>query len=100
MEADVGSQLKVRVSFTDDRDNAESLTSEPTAPVQSETNTPAVGRPTISGTAQAGRTLTASTTGISDADGLTSPGYGYQWLRVVNGDDTGIGGADRRLLRS
>ena len=61
MEADVDSQLKVRVSFTDDRDHAESLTSEPTATVQSETNTPAVGQPTISGTAQAGQTLTAST---------------------------------------
>ena len=43
-------------------------------------NTPATGAPTISGTAQAGQTLTAGTSGISDADGLTNVTYGYQWL--------------------
>ena len=32
-------------------------------------NTPATGAPTIGGTAQVGQTLTASTSGISDADG-------------------------------
>ena len=45
-------------------------------------NTPATGRPSISGTAQVGQTLTAATTGIADVDGLTSPTYGYQWIRV------------------
>ena len=53
------------------------------------TNTPATGAPTISGTAQVGQTLTASTTGISDADGLTNVSYSYQWLA----DDTEINGA-------
>ena len=43
-------------------------------------NTPATGAPTISGTAQVGQTLTASTTGISDADGLTNVTYSYEWL--------------------
>ena len=38
------------------------------------TNTAATGAPTITGTAQVGETLTASTTGIADANGLTSPG--------------------------
>ena len=52
-------------------------------------NTPATGAPTISGTAQVGQTLTASTTGISDSDGLTNPNYSYQWLA----DDTNISGA-------
>ena len=47
------------------------------------------GAPTISGTEQVGQTLTASTAGISDADGLTDPNYGYQWLA----DDTEIDGA-------
>ena len=42
-------------------------------------NTPATGAPTISGTAQVGQTLTAATSGIMDTDGLTSPGYTYQW---------------------
>ena len=45
-------------------------------------NDPATGAPTISGTAQVGQTLTAATTGIADVDGLTSPTYGYQWIRV------------------
>ena len=52
-------------------------------------NTPATGAPTISGTAQAGQTLTAGTSGISDADGLTNVTYGYQWLA----DDTEVDGA-------
>ena len=45
-------------------------------------NDPATGAPTISGTAQVGETLTAATTGIADVDGLTSPTYGYEWVRV------------------
>ena len=43
--------------------------------------TPATGAPTITGTAQVGQTLTAVTTGIMDADGLTSVGDTYQWIR-------------------
>ena len=38
------------------------------------------GAPTISGTVAQGETLTANTSGISDPDGLTSPGFSYQWL--------------------
>ena len=45
-------------------------------------NNAATGAPTISGTAQVGSTLTAATSGIMDADGLTSPTYTYQWIRV------------------
>ena len=45
-------------------------------------NTAATGAPTITGTAEVGQTLTALTTGITDADGLTSPTYLYQWIRV------------------
>ena len=44
------------------------------------TNTAAQGLPTITGTAQVGETLTASTAGITDADGLTNVAYTYQWL--------------------
>ena len=43
-------------------------------------NSPATGQPTISGTAQVGQTLTADTSGISDADGLSNVTYSYQWL--------------------
>ena len=52
-------------------------------------NTPATGAPTISGTPQVGQTLTASTSDIADADGLTNVSYSYQWLA----DDTDISGA-------
>ena len=52
-------------------------------------NSPATGAPTITGTAQVGQTLTASTSGIADADGLTSVSYTYQWLA----DDVQISGA-------
>ena len=72
--------IRVRVSFTDDAGNAESLTSAPTDAVAARPNSPATGRPAISGTAQAGYTLTASTGDIADADGLTNVSYTYQWL--------------------
>ena len=52
-------------------------------------NSAATGAPTISGTARAGETLTAITTGISDADGLTNASFTYQWLA----DNTDISGA-------
>ena len=56
------------------------------------TNTAAMGAPTITGTAQVGQTLTAATTGITDADGLTSPTYTYQWIRVDGTDEEDISG--------
>ena len=77
--ADEGKAIKVRITFTDDAGNDESLTSAPTATVAA-SNTPATGEPTITGTAQVGETLTADTTGISDSDGLTNPTFTYQWL--------------------
>ena len=54
-------------------------------------NTAPTGAPTITGTAEVGQTLTAVTTGIMDANGLTSPGYTYQWIRV-NGTEADIAG--------
>ena len=58
-------------------------------PVTVRDNSAATGAPTISGTAQVGQTLTASTSGISDSDGLTNVSYIYQWFA----DDTLIDGA-------
>ena len=43
-------------------------------------NSVAAGAPSISGTAQVGETLTADTSGISDANGLDNVDYSYQWL--------------------
>ena len=57
-----------------------------TAAVSAAANTPATGAPTITGTAQVGQTLTAGTTAIMDADGLTSVSYTYQWIRVATGN--------------
>ena len=44
-------------------------------------NSDHTGGPTISGTAQVGRTLTANTAAIADADGLTNAVFAYQWIR-------------------
>ena len=75
-----GKTIKVRVAFTDDAGNAESLTSDATAAVAARPNSAATGAPTISGTTQVGKTLKAGTSGIADADGLTNATFGYQWL--------------------
>ena len=91
--ADLGKTIKVKVSFTDDASNAETLTSAATSAVTSTANNPATGAPTISGTAQVGQTLTAGTSGIMDSDGLTSPGYTYQWVRVDGSTESDISGA-------
>ena len=55
-------------------------------------NDAATGMPTITGTARVGATLTASTTGITDVDGLPSSGITWQWVRVATGGaETNIG---------
>ena len=77
-EADVGSQISVQVSYTDWHGTAESVTSAQTAPVANVNDAP-TGLPTISGTVTEDQTLTAVTSGISDADGLGA--FSYQWLR-------------------
>ena len=92
VDADLGTTIKVKVSFTDDASNAETLTSAATAVVSAAANTPATGAPTITGTAQVEQTLTAVTTAIMDANGLTSVSYAYQWIRV-DGTDADISGA-------
>ena len=76
------------MTFTDDADNQESLTSAETLEVAAKPNTAAAGEPTISGTPQVDETLTADTSAISDEDGLNNVSYQYQWLR----DDADIAG--------
>ena len=58
-------------------------------------NDPATGEPTISGIARVGRTLTVSTAGIMDVDGLPST-FSYQWRRKVGATTTSISGANSR----
>ena len=83
---DEGKTIKVRVSFTDDGGHQETLTSAVTVAVAAIPNSAATGAPTISGTAQVGQMLTASTSGISDSNGLINATFTYQWLA----DDTDI----------
>ena len=52
------------------------------------------GQPTLSGTERVGHVLTAATSAIADQDGLTTPGWSYQWIRVEEGStNTDITGA-------
>ena len=88
-DTDAGKTIKVRVSFTDDADNEETLTSAGTAAVTAKPNSPAAGAPTITGTAQVGETLVADTSGIADEDGLENVSFSYEWLA----DDAEIAGA-------
>ena len=85
-----GKKVKVEVRFVDILGGEETRTSAPTATLAGTPNTAATGAPTITGTAQVGQTLTAVTTGIMDADGLTSPTYTYQWIRVDGTDEADI----------
>ena len=77
---DEGKAIKVRVSFTDDAGNDETLTSAPTAQVAASSNHPATGPPTIRGQARVGATLRASLSALDDADGLSGATFTYQWL--------------------
>ena len=54
---------------------------EVTSSMGQRANSPATGGPGITGTVQAGETLTATTDGIEDEDGLTSAVFAYQWVR-------------------
>ena len=107
---DAGKTITVQVFFTDEFGYNEVVTSAPTATVTGgtdnvdkgaptttveggtnkvESSNAASGAPTITGTAQVGQTLTASTTSISDDDGLDNAAFVYQWLA----DDAEINGA-------
>ena len=88
-----GKTIKVRVSFTDDAANAESLTSAATATVEAASNNSATGAPSITGIPLVGETLTADTSGIADADALTNFTFSYQWVRNDGSSDTDIMGA-------
>ena len=54
-------------------------------------NSAATGAPTISGTPRVGGTLTASTSGINDEDGLENVTYSYQWVAGGSGIDGATG---------
>ena len=78
--ADEGKTIKVKVSFTDDVNNAESRTSTATVAVAPRPNRAPTGAPTINGTPQVRRTLSVDTSSIADADGMETAVFRYQWL--------------------
>ena len=65
--ADIGKSIRVPVSFNDDANNTETLTSAPTATVSGTRNSPTTGAPTISGTAQVGQRRSVNTSGNTDS---------------------------------
>ena len=86
-----GQTIKVKVSFTDDRNNAETRTSVPTVAVAVAPNREATGSPTIAGSPQVRETLKADTANIADEDGLDDVSYSYQWLAAGSNIDGATG---------
>ena len=70
--------MSVTVSYTDGDLTAESVTSANTAAVAN-INDAVAGALTITGTVAEDATISADTSGLSDADGLGA--FTYQWLR-------------------
>ena len=69
------------------------VTSAPARAVRTRANSPATGAPSVGGTVEVGETLTAETSGIADANGLTNVSYSYQWIANEGNGDTDITGA-------
>ena len=83
VQADVGGTITVTVSYIDILTTPENITSNPTVIVADVNNT---GVATITGTPTENQTLTVN---ITDADGLASSIFSYQWMR----DGADIAGA-------
>ena len=69
------------------------MTSAPAQAVGTRANSRATGAPSVGGTVEVGETLTADTSGIADANGLTNVSYSYQWIANEGKGDTNITGA-------
>ena len=89
-DADVGHEVQVMVSYTDDGGMDESVTSTPTAVVENINDEP-TGSVSIDGTVEEDQTLAANTDNLDDADGLGA--FSYQWQRSDgSGSFENIGG--------
>ncbi|HUR89407.1 MAG TPA: NF038122 family metalloprotease [Ramlibacter sp.] len=91
-QIDVGTQVSVRVTYTDSGGHDETLTSDPTASVVNVNDLPS-GAVTISGTPISGQTLTANAGSVADGDGLGA--FTYQWYAGGNA----IGGANASTFK-
>ncbi|MDO6563310.1 DUF4347 domain-containing protein [Amphritea sp. 1_MG-2023] len=83
-DPDVGQQIRVNVSITDDQGFDEGPLNSAATSAVTAVNDPIVGLPSISGTATEDETLTADISAISDPDGLSSS-FSYQWQRSADG---------------
>ena len=90
---DLNHTIKVQVNFTDDNGYDETATSSATDPVNRPPNALPTGRPTITGTPAVDEVLSVDPSAIADANGLTSPGFTYQWLNDDGTTDSAIAGA-------
>ncbi|RJG09214.1 heme peroxidase [Pseudomonas cavernicola] len=89
----VGQQLRVVASYTDNLGALESVTSAPTAAVANLNDAP-TGSPVISDTTpNLGQALTAAPGSIADADGVTGVAYTYQWQALSAGSWANIADA-------
>ena len=66
---------------------------ETTVTITDPPSTAATGDPLVRGERKVGSTLTGDTKGIADPNGLTNPGFNYQWQRMENGMPVDIPGA-------
>ena len=99
---DVGKKIKVAVRYFDDggrNERVESNLYPSSGNIRNKPNSPPTGSPTITGQAEVGHSLIASTSGIGDSDGLTNPGFTYRWQRQDGGVYADITGATGMLYR-
>ena len=80
------------VCTKDGRALSNTISTTVAGPDRAPANAPAEGAPTIAGTPRVGGTLSASTSGITDADGLDDARFAYQWIRA-NSDIQGVTGS-------
>jgi hypothetical protein len=89
----VGAPVRVVATFRDNDGVLESVSSDPTDPVQNVNDAP-TGRPTVTATApQSGREISVLTAPINDADGMANAAFTYQWQQQIAGGFSNIGGA-------
>ena len=81
--------IKVRVDFTDDGGNHETLTSFALL-ILPPVNSPAAGAAVVNGSVRVGETLTVDTSAVSDDDGMTNAAFTYQWIRSEGATVTDI----------
>ena len=86
-DADVGREVQVMVSYTDDGGMDESVTSA-AAPVVENVNDDPSGSVSIDGTVEEDQQLSANISALADADGLpiAADAFTYQWQRSDGSD--------------